>query len=359
MNIAKEFLYEQLSGKSFRGDDEKYLHLIALLANTFATVMHLFLLVFYMVEGVSFLIALNTISLLVYMNCFVLINKKKYKVFGIMLTLEVLIYSIVSGIWVGTGNLTILYLFVTLIMQLVVPYAKMTVRSIMIILLWLSGTFMLVFGMDHQPLINLGQKTELLKMFNFQLAFWGILLEVFISNTIKKFIDQFNVAQLQKFKTQANVDPLTGLFNRRYAGVFFERIQTKKADQSWCVALLDIDNFKQINDKYGHAAGDAVLVALSGIVVNSLRKTDFVFRWGGEEVLMLIKDVDIERAQRILEKMRASLEAAYIQTESAVIRLTATIGATFLDPENIEQSIEICDKKMYQGKSAGKNRVVI
>ena len=102
-----------------------------------------------------------------------------------------------------------------------------------------------------------------------------------------------------------------------------------------------------------------MLVILSRIIGSSLRKTDTVIRWGGEEFLLVMGGVDADMAHRILEKLRENIQRTYFTVHGLNLRITVTIGACKLDMTNVEASINRADKNLYTGKTAGKNQVVI
>jgi diguanylate cyclase (GGDEF)-like protein len=161
---------------------------------------------------------------------------------------------------------------------------------------------------------------------------------------------------LESSKENANTDALTGLFNRRYADLFFSSVLDR--DMRYCVALLDIDDFKKINDTYGHPCGDQVLVYLADFLRRNLRKSDYVFRWGGEEFLIVLSRVESHVARGVLEKLRLGLAQSPVETKEAALRVTVTIGVASLDADDIAASIKACDDRLYYGKRNGKNRVV-
>ncbi|MDR3052504.1 MAG: GGDEF domain-containing protein, partial [Coriobacteriales bacterium] len=155
-----------------------------------------------------------------------------------------------------------------------------------------------------------------------------------------------------------NTDALTQLYNRRYAHQYFEKIRADVPRLDWCIAMLDIDNFKTINDTYGHAVGDAVLTELAVQLTSMLRQTDLVFRWGGEEFLILLLARNVDIAYNVLDKVRRRLATSQEIEEHVGLRFTVTLGVSKLDLDAIEQSIESCDQKLYLGKNSGKNKAV-
>lgn len=159
----------------------------------------------------------------------------------------------------------------------------------------------------------------------------------------------------------AHKDPLTHLLNRRSMNEHLQRsIETLKiTGKRFCLILCDIDDFKHVNDTYGHDAGDAVLVAVANIISSTVRDSDVVCRWGGEEILILISD-PIETAGICAERIRKKLEDNVTHFGDTNIKVTMTFGISESIPGyKIEQLIQQADDKLYTGKKSGKNCVII
>ncbi|WP_064429476.1 PleD family two-component system response regulator [Rickettsia sp. Tenjiku01] len=158
-------------------------------------------------------------------------------------------------------------------------------------------------------------------------------------------------------------DGLTGLFNRRYFDIHLKQIIEKTNKESIKLYLLmcDIDNFKHVNDTYGHQAGDKVLTIVSRILKNTLRVTDLIARFGGEEFTILLTDIDISKAIETAERVRVKIEYMNFHIEDQIkpLKTTISIGVTkYKKEESIESFIERADKAMYEAKTTGKNKVV-
>ncbi|MGI6071568.1 MAG: GGDEF domain-containing protein [Lachnospiraceae bacterium] len=353
------FLFNRLLNRTIVSDDGKYLFLISNVACIFALAMMLILFIFYFLIKVLPLLLICLFSVFIYILLFRLVNKGNYLLFGILLSGTVIVVTLASTVYIGGQSLVILYLFVTLVMQIIIPYSNMRIRTMVVIILWLSMVAHIGIGYHITPICEIGSANGVLAVFNMHLAFWGIGIQLTIGNIIRNAITEYNRAELEKRKNEANTDPLTGLFNRRYADTFFELLRTGQIEQNWCVAMLDIDFFKRVNDTYGHQVGDKVLMFIGDFIKARLRRTDLVFRWGGEEFLILLKDADIFTAFNILDKLRAALEFENIEIDGNNLNITATIGVCPLDIDNVDKSIDTCDQLMYEGKTSGRNRVVV
>jgi diguanylate cyclase (GGDEF)-like protein len=167
----------------------------------------------------------------------------------------------------------------------------------------------------------------------------------------------------QSHKTAAMIDPLTGLINRR--GFFLEsaRVARRQADnpQLAAVLLVDLDNFKSINDRFGHALGDKVLQIFAATAVQTVRPSDFVGRLGGEEFAAVLHNVGRERALVIAERMRAAFAEATTMVDGSAIGATASIGMVMSDcPDfDVSELLVQADKALYEAKERGRNRVEV
>jgi len=165
---------------------------------------------------------------------------------------------------------------------------------------------------------------------------------------------------LDTIRVLATVDELTSLVNRRHMNGVLEaeeRRQTCAIDT--CIALLDIDFFKQVNDRYGHATGDAVLRSFSAAARASLRANDVLARWGGEEFLLLLPDAAPDDARAVLERMAERVQAMTVPgLEGGRISFSAGL-ATRRPGEPCTEVISRADHALYQAKEAGRNRIVL
>jgi len=179
----------------------------------------------------------------------------------------------------------------------------------------------------------------------------------------------FDITELRKEEKEleklASIDPLTNLYNRRYFTHASEHILAlaKREKSALSVLMLDIDNFKLINDTYGHKIGDDVLIILSNILLNTSRDSDVACRFGGEEFLILLPKTELEGASIIAEKLRKNIASHSFSVEGfATLSFTVSIGASQVKVQtekNVEKAIKRADDALYEAKNSGKNRVCL
>jgi diguanylate cyclase (GGDEF)-like protein len=164
---------------------------------------------------------------------------------------------------------------------------------------------------------------------------------------------------LERIRLLATRDMLTGLHNRRAAQDGLRRAigQAVRNAQPLAVALADLDHFKQINDSFGHQAGDRVLQAFARVAERELRAADRVARWGGEEFLFVLPDNDERQACICLDRLRSAFSALEIDGLASTHRLSFSAGVTLCSgPDDIDAAVERADRAMYRAKLAGRSR---
>ncbi|WP_457601360.1 sensor domain-containing diguanylate cyclase [Hydrogenivirga sp.] len=156
----------------------------------------------------------------------------------------------------------------------------------------------------------------------------------------------------------AERDELTGLYNRRKAHALMEEqlIRSRRYGEPFCVLMVDIDNFKSVNDAHGHQRGDEVLVELAAVLKNFLRESDISSRWGGEEFLILLPATDLEGGVAVAEKLRIEAKKAF--EDMGLNNVSLSIGvSSFRSEDTLESLLSRADRAMYIAKKRGKNLV--
>ncbi|MCL1056429.1 diguanylate cyclase [Shewanella gelidimarina] len=194
-------------------------------------------------------------------------------------------------------------------------------------------------------------------------TFWANLgLSIFVTLAILIIANMTLGKYQRKLELMASTDKLTGAANRQAFEEYFAKSLARSVLDStpMSVLIFDIDYFKRVNDLYGHNMGDLVIQTVSNMVKSQLRDEDMLCRWGGEEFLILLPNIDLSRSHDIAERIRESIEARVIRVNGNEIRVTVSVGvAEHRTSEKPEELINRVDVVLYQAKEQGRNRVVL
>jgi len=168
-------------------------------------------------------------------------------------------------------------------------------------------------------------------------------------------------SELAKVSEQIREDHLTGTLNRRGMNEAMQRELSRatRTGRPMCISMLDLDNFKKLNDTHGHAAGDAALVHLAKVIRRTVRPTDVIARYGGEEFVIILPDTDLETAAAVTVRLQRELTKRFFLHENERLLVTFSAGVAQRQSDETEESlIQRADQAMYQAKVQGKNQVV-
>ncbi|WP_175420119.1 GGDEF domain-containing protein [Marinitoga sp. 1154] len=167
---------------------------------------------------------------------------------------------------------------------------------------------------------------------------------------LKKKLERKNIY----LKNLSEKDKLTGLYNRlKFDEIINYQIDLyKREGRKFSLIMMDLDNFKEINDTFGHNIGDKILMEFSNILRKNLRKIDFVFRWGGDEFLIILPNTNLKSAIKVAHKLKK-----IILLDKNLKNITASIGLTVYNGENIDETINIADTALYNSKNSGRNKI--
>jgi two-component system cell cycle response regulator len=172
------------------------------------------------------------------------------------------------------------------------------------------------------------------------------------------------VARSQKLLRMATSDPLTGLFNRGYVDDRFaiELSRARRHRRQLTLAVIDVDRFKSLNDTHGHSAGDLVLRKIGELLRHSFRQSDTAGRYGGEEFVVILPEMNIEDAQRKLESLRELVASTPIELngrgETVIVTISAGLAGLPEDGKDAAELFALADERLFQAKREGRNRVV-
>lgn len=260
---------------------------------------------------------------------------------GLFMALVFCAGALLVCINLGVDGLFWVYPFLVFIFFLVAPF-----RAFILLMLMLATLF--VIGSLYPQMIFASR---------FQ------MLAFFVTTSITSlfaFIFAYR-AQVQRRELQrlATIDSLTGAGNRRTLNdkLALAIAEFAKLSRQYGLILLDLDHFKQINDNYGHKVGDQILIELVPVLQSMLRQSDQVFRFGGEEFVVLVADIKPADLERLAEKLRAGVQRKIVLPDGA--HITTSIGATMQQAdESWEAWLHRADMALYQAKHQGRNRVI-
>ncbi|WP_227509875.1 GGDEF domain-containing protein [Acinetobacter sp. NCu2D-2] len=191
---------------------------------------------------------------------------------------------------------------------------------------------------------------------------WALtqLLLIFINLvSLSVFVSCAILDLVAKLKLDRQLDPLTGLLNRRGLDEHLERISAQPIENH-AILMADLDHFKAINDHYGHHVGDLVLQHISQIFKQNIREQDKVSRVGGEEFVIILHNIHADAALKIADRIRQSIEETPLVEKNHVIYLTISIGVSFFNtPEQIEATFLEADQLLYHAKEMGRNQIQV
>lgn len=212
--------------------------------------------------------------------------------------------------------------------------------------------------------VSSGKTIAIINMISMEENFFTKEKVEFIESLINAFSPFASTLNLIEINKELSLkDSLTNLYNRRYIIEFFTKEigKAKRLDYNIGVLVIDVDNFKKLNDTYGHLVGDLCLKKVSNVFLNSVREMDIVGRWGGEEFIVILPGSDEESTYQIAERIRKKVSSEVIFTpDNKILNITVSIGMAVYpkDGDNLDDLIKVADEKLYQAKKSGKNLTI-
>lgn len=307
----------------------------------------------------------NIISVLTYLASIKLIHKDNFLSVYYITYLEIVLHSFVATICVGWKYGFAQYLIAIIPVCYYMCYTMNIKRRKMLIATGSALFAILAFlsckvlSLYLEPMYELHLKSLELALYFFNSICTFLFLIIF--SLI--FIFEMNATSMQLrhqnaiLEKLASTDPLTGLYNRRSMHLFLN--QALESGSSFSLIMCDIDNFKKINDSYGHDSGDIVLQEIAQITTDQVKDSGYVCRWGGEEILILITSQMEDKACRIAEDIRRNVANHIFKLDSKWIHCTLTLGVSaYNGHDTLEETISKADYNLYTGKRNGKNVVI-
>lgn len=331
----------------------------SLFLNIIFMLIHISFFVYFSVFGIVLMKNLNIISILIYLTGYYIIKKGYIRIWFYMMAHEVIIHMGLATICLGTDYGFQLCLIGMVVIYFYAEYFTMKVHryrisatgvSILSIVVYFFTEIWVYFrGVIYTINPDVAICTKL-----------GNITAIFLINIVLlRMLITYSFSIEDRLAAKAECDELTKLFNRHYMMQVFEDIfENNEADKYW-IAMIDIDDFKVINDTYGHNRGDEVLKVLADILRKNGEKLNLC-RWGGEEFMLVGR---LSEQGRIVEKVLMDIMEDVRKTDIAIddnkISFTITIGAAaYLENQTLDEWINRADKNLYVGKYNGKNQIV-
>lgn len=327
-----------------------------------ALILHFLFIFLFAWGGIKTLAIFNIFSSALYIICYFLARRGCNNILlNGLYALEIPVHAVLATVYVGwRGGFHSYILMLAVIFNL----KKMSLGAKMAITGWLCLTYILLyyFLRSADPLV------EVEPLF-LQTCSIGNIVGTFIVLSLLAHYYSSEASKIEEKLKKSNselellvtTDHLTKILNRRS---ILERISNEIAiferyGKPFSLIMADIDSFKGINDRYGHECGDFVLVAVSKLINNALRKCDSLARWGGEEFLVLLPETDLEAGIMTAERIRETVEREVYIFKGNKLPVTITLGVSAYNAGmGISGCVNEADKAMYQGKQKGKNCVV-
>lgn len=337
------------------------------ICNTIILFLHIFFGFFFSDINATILFYYNAVSIATYLAGYMILYKNRSDLYSVLINAEVFIFMILTTIGLGWEYGFQQYCFIFVVSLLFTDYSINKERhlkksTIVMIALDMITFVSLRIWTYHQPCIYSIEGSISPRIFfiaNSMIAYAFLI--------VYSYLYSQTVYRLEKTLVDvATKDSLTGLYNRRKMHDLLNAMSELLATSynQMCIAMLDIDNFKRINDTYGHDVGDEVLKSLASLLLDKQAKEDGfqACRWGGEEFLVFYRKNHQNTSEIIdeFEELRQQIECCKtVVCGEHKVKFTVTIGLAFYDGNSsITELIKLADNNLYEGKSSGKNVVI-
>lgn len=335
-----------------------------------ASIVHVISLVVFSYLSIPIMIVINLLSIMVCFAMFLPEIRNDYSMILKIIFTESIFYIFAATICIGWNAGFPLYIFALIPFTYYISYLS-TLKddnristlgfSIVATVAFLS---MRLYSYFEEPLYRVSEIRFLyfIYMVNAGISILLILFCLSVFYSAITFSESTLRARNSRLSSLAITDPLTGFYNRRFM-VDHLRQAVYRAEQTnipFSLLLCDIDDFKLINDTYGHNCGDQVILKMSSIMHRIVRDSDYICRWGGEEILILLPGCPANNAARLAEKIRAEIIEHPVQYHGNTVPFSMTFGIQSYEAcTDYLELLKKADSKLYQGKQNGKNCIVL
>lgn len=325
--------------------------------------VHILYLGIFIYLGFKLFIVVNIFSVMIYFMLYIRKFHLSPNTHFFMLNFETSVHMILAVLFFGWDfgfQFFFVFLFTAIFMKVLNNIKFLPLYGVSHALFFITLRVLTYLYEPFYPRITTPDITHVIYLANVCVFFGGAYILARTINDSNLLYRALLSRDNKELEEQAQEDYLTGLANRRSLYSQFEYlVNNAKEDFSYCVAIGDIDDFKQINDQWGHEIGDAILVNMSDVIRRMVRDDDIVCRWGGEEIVIVMPNMPRHLAYERIERIREKIEKVCVQSQSERIYETITFGVCSNRGEmNLEKVVSKADELLYQGKKNGKNQVV-
>lgn len=351
MNLQKSSL-KRIEGLS---DYRAYVQIVIL-----SLLAHISFTVIFALIPVYSIMKYNIFSIVFYLVMLYLLYKKCAAAVVVLIHIEICVFVSVATLGLGWEYGFAFYLIALCALVYFCPFRNIYIPYYFSIIEMILFIGLKLYTSTHPAMIHTTvspNTPDIIYSYNAVTGFAVILYSAFISRLSSVFTERKLTAQNNDLKEIVNHDTLTQLHSRAFIMEQFDLIQINKKEVH--VVMADIDNFKQINDTYGHLCGDYVLSTLSTIMKTLCPSGSHIGRWGGEEFILLFYHLSKEEAIGHLNKLRDTINLYDFQYQDVSLKLTVTFGlSSSTEGSSADELIKLADERLYYGKRNGKNQIV-
>ena len=357
------YIKDIINGEEYLSDRDKFSIILHICA-----VSHFLFAILFLAFGSIILMLYNLLSFLVYESMVSLAKNKHFKLIVFAICVEVNLFVFLTSLAYGHELGFNLFCFLLIPASFYITYTAKNYKHPFLVSALISSIAMGMFifsifypggsfdklVIDHPKLVSFSMVVNIF-ITCFLLSIFSFMFTIEMRNSTTTLENR-----TKQLKQLSSVDPLTKLANRRS---MMEKLNIamhllKKDKKIFSIVMGDIDDFKKVNDTYGHDAGDKVLVMVAETISSQLRDGDYVSRWGGEEILILVNG-NLEAAKSLSERILNKLNQSEVIYENRPVKVTMTFGVAQANESfRIEDFIQQADNRLYYGKTHGKNQVV-
>jgi len=330
--------------------------------------IHILLLIVFLFLEIRFMAVFNVFSCLIFVSNLI-INKKGHLSLAYHLAIvEISLHGSLATICIGWGSNFSFYAIAVCSVIMFTSFLKIKKKIMEVIATSVMYIIAYLYTVNFTTLYKVDKDiVDIIGFFNI------VIMMTILTSIFYKFYLETKLLN-EKLKTVAETDGLTGIYNRRYFNEYINFEINKVLNRSKCrknvdrkitigIAIIDIDNFKNINDTYGHIVGDSVIIQVVEVIKRNLVSNELMCRYGGEEFVVLFTETPKNDAVKVAEKMRMAVEESRFDfsEENRSGMVTVSIGFAYFEEkisENINCLLKLADDRLYEAKKTGKNKVI-